>query len=68
VRELVRGNTKEEVQRKINNMIARDAGWKQISDIKEDPSMIRFNIVEYAAVMERPGDAPTKKSKWGMRR
>lgn len=52
MRTIVRGGTKKEVQSKIDRLLNQKTGWKQLSEIKEDPSTISYNVVEYVAVME----------------
>lgn len=62
MRELVKGHSIAEVQTKIDRMKQRD--WKQISDIKLDPSQANYNIIEYVCVMETE-EKPNSGKKWG---
>ncbi len=63
MRELVRAKSEEELKQKINRMVGR--GWKQISDIKIDDSMLEtFNEFDYVAVMENEEKQNTGR-KWG---
>lgn len=62
MRELVRGDSVREVQKKVDRMKTR--GWKQISDIKQDPSFAGYNVIEFVAAMETEERENTGR-KWG---
>lgn len=65
MRELVRGETIEKVQKKVDQR--KRSGWRAVSDIKLDPSQISYNVIEYVCVMEVDEIPDKQKKKWGQR-
>jgi hypothetical protein len=61
VRELLRGHSITSVQKKVDQYKKR--GWNQLSDVKQDPSLIDYNVIEYVCVMEKEGEP--RENKWG---
>jgi hypothetical protein len=64
VRQLVRGGTIKETEKKVAE--AKRRGWKPITDIKMDDSQATYNIVSYVCVMELK-EKPHGTRDWGRR-
>lgn len=61
MRTIVRGSNPEKVKSRVKELTKR--GWKQISDIKVDPTPTIE--ISYVTVMEKPDNKPAdKKRKW----
>jgi hypothetical protein len=61
MRTIVRGSNPEKVKSRVKELTKR--GWKQISDIKVDPTPTIE--ISYVTVMEKPDNKPDdKKRKW----
>jgi hypothetical protein len=60
MREVVRGDTTTELDRKVQQRERR--GWKRISENKLDDSGFK---IDWACVMEFENELPGKKRKWG---
>lgn len=65
MRELIRGNSIKEVEAKANRYFDQNKGWKAVSDVKLDPSLISYNVVEYVQVLETKEVINTDIRKWG---
>jgi hypothetical protein len=62
VRKLVKGDTKQEVQRKLNSL---PKDWKPISEIKEDYSGLGYYDIRWVCVVEAEDKPHKKRSHWG---
>lgn len=62
VRRLVKGDTKEEVQKKLNSLAKE---WKPVSGIVEDHSGLGYYDIRWVCVVEAPDKQHKKRSPWG---
>lgn len=64
MRQLVRGETTVECQKKVDRMISR--GWTAVTGIKLDDSQSAYGTIEWVCVVEQKDNKElmAKKSRW----